>query len=236
VERQHGFESWIVLNLETITMFKNTVDRIRAPNFSNGFDPMSMRVAEYASSWNVQLVEEGNALTVTEMRRRFGCIFPDSVVQALVADDAGVGCKEGDSFEMRTAKNDVDMHSTHFSVSFWLLIGVFDVSSFILEASNTSGQSTRTSYAIVLPYLREPVSRTVYEPVRAQRSSKLYMITLSRSVQNVMCIHECRYTNNCIRNDQDCVQHCELVCYGTPFYGFGRIKGYPPRPGCIIRI
>jgi hypothetical protein len=36
-------------------------------------------------------VEEGGALTVTELRRRFGCIFPGSVVQALVADDAGVG-------------------------------------------------------------------------------------------------------------------------------------------------
>jgi hypothetical protein len=36
-------------------------------------------------------VEEGGALTVTELRRRFGCIFPGSAVQALVADDAGVG-------------------------------------------------------------------------------------------------------------------------------------------------
>jgi hypothetical protein len=91
-------------------MFMNTVDRIRAPNLSNGFDPMSMRVAEYASSWSIQLVEEGSALTVTELRRRFNCILPGSVVQALVADDAEVGCKEDDIFELRVAKNDEDMH------------------------------------------------------------------------------------------------------------------------------
>jgi hypothetical protein len=72
-------------------MFKKAVDRIRTSNFSNSFDPMSMRVAEYASSWNIHLVEEGGPLNVTELRRRFGCIFPGSVVQALVADDARVG-------------------------------------------------------------------------------------------------------------------------------------------------
>jgi hypothetical protein len=77
-------------------MFKKAVYRIRASNFSNGFDPMTMRVAEYASSWNIQLVKEGVALTVTELRHRFGCIFPGSVVQVLVAYDAGVGCKEDD--------------------------------------------------------------------------------------------------------------------------------------------
>jgi hypothetical protein len=42
---------------------------------------------------------------VPELRRRFGCIFPVSVVQSLVADDARVGCKEDDIFELRTAKN-----------------------------------------------------------------------------------------------------------------------------------
>jgi hypothetical protein len=68
VEIQHGFESWRVLNLETRTMSKKAVDRIRASNFSNGFDPMYMRVAEYASSWKIQLVEEGGTLTVTELR------------------------------------------------------------------------------------------------------------------------------------------------------------------------
>jgi hypothetical protein len=88
VGQKHDFESWRVLNLETRTMFKKSVDRIRASNFPNGFDPISMRVAEYASSWNIQLGEEGGALTVTELRRRFGCIFPGSVVQALVADDS----------------------------------------------------------------------------------------------------------------------------------------------------
>jgi hypothetical protein len=45
VGQKHGFESWRVLNLETRTMFKKTVDRIRTSNFSNNFDPMSMRVA-----------------------------------------------------------------------------------------------------------------------------------------------------------------------------------------------
>jgi hypothetical protein len=109
-----------------------------------------MRVAEYASSCHIQLVEEGGALTVTELRRRFGCIFPGSVVQALVADDARVGCKEDDIFELRTAENDEDMHSTHFRVYFWLVIGVCDVSSVSPEAPHTSGPSTRTSYAIVV--------------------------------------------------------------------------------------
>jgi hypothetical protein len=190
-----------------------------------------MRVAEYASSWNIHLVEEGGALTVTELRRRFGCIFPGSVVQALVADDARVGCKEDDIFELRTANNDEDMHSIHFSVSFWLVIGVFDVSSVSPEAPHTSGPSTRTSYAIVLPCLQDPVPGTVSVPVRAESSSKVYMMALSRSVQNAMCIHACRYTDSCIRNDQDCVQHCGLVCSGTPFYVFGRREGYPPRAG-----
>jgi hypothetical protein len=125
-------------------MFKKAVDRIRTSNFSNGFDPMSMRVAEYTSSWNIQLVEEYGALTVTELRRRFGSIFPGSVVQALLADDARVGCKEDEMFELRTAKNDEDMHSTLFSVSFWLVIGVFDASSVSPEIQHTSGPSTRT--------------------------------------------------------------------------------------------
>jgi hypothetical protein len=192
-------------------MFKKAVDCIRASNFSNGFDPIYILVAEYASSWNIQLVEEGGALTVTELRRLFGCIFPCSVVQALVSDDAGVGCKKDDIFELRTTKNDEDMHSTHFNVSFWLVIGVFDVSSFSPEASHTSGHSTRTSYAIVLPCLREPVSGTASVPVTAPSSSKVYMITLSQSVQNVMCIHARRYTDNCIRNDQDCVKQCACM-------------------------
>jgi hypothetical protein len=56
------------------------VESIRVSNYSNGFDPMSLRVAEFASSWNIQLVEEGDASTVTELQRRFGCIFPVSVV------------------------------------------------------------------------------------------------------------------------------------------------------------
>jgi hypothetical protein len=46
VGKQHGFESWRVFNLETRTTFKKAVDHIRASNVSNGFDPMSMRVAE----------------------------------------------------------------------------------------------------------------------------------------------------------------------------------------------
>jgi hypothetical protein len=78
-------------------------------------------------------------LTLTELRRRFGFIFPGSAVQALVADDAGVCCKEDESFELRTAENDEDMHSRHFSVSLWLVIGVFDVSSFSPDSSHTSG-------------------------------------------------------------------------------------------------
>jgi hypothetical protein len=145
-------------------MFEKAVDRIRASNFSNGFDPMSMRVSEYASSWNNQLVEEGGALTMTELRRRFGCIFPGSVVKALLADDARVGCKEDDIFELRTAKDDEYMHSTHFSVSFWLVIGVFDVSSLSPEAPHTSCPSTRTSYEIVLPRLQDPVPGKIYVP------------------------------------------------------------------------
>jgi hypothetical protein len=127
VGQKHGFESWRVINLETRTIFKKAVDRIRASNFSNGFDPMSMRVAEYASSWNIQFGEEDGGLTVTELQRRFGCIFPGSVVQLLVVDDARVGCKEDDIFELRTAHNDEYMHPTHFSVSFWFVIGVFDM-------------------------------------------------------------------------------------------------------------
>jgi hypothetical protein len=82
---------------------------------------------------------------VTELRRRFGFIFTGSVFQALVADDAGVGCKEDEFFELHTAKNDEDMHSIHFSAYLWLVIGVFVVSSFSPEASHTSGHSTRTS-------------------------------------------------------------------------------------------
>jgi hypothetical protein len=131
VGKQHGFESWRVLNLETRTTFNKAVDHIRASNVSNCFDPMSMRVAKYDSSWNIQLCEEGGALTVTESRRRFGCIFSGSVVQALVADDAGAGCKEDKCFELRTAQNDADMHPTHFSLSFWLFIGAVDVSSLV---------------------------------------------------------------------------------------------------------
>jgi hypothetical protein len=50
-------------------------------------------------------------LTLTELRRRFGFIFPGYVVQALAADDARVGCKEDESFELRTSENDEDMHS-----------------------------------------------------------------------------------------------------------------------------
>ena len=46
-------------------MFNKAVDVIRASIFSNGFDPMSLRVAQYASSWNIQLIEAGGALTVT---------------------------------------------------------------------------------------------------------------------------------------------------------------------------
>jgi hypothetical protein len=126
------------------------------------------------------------------------------------------------------------MHSTHFSVTFWLVISVFDVSSVSPEAPHTSGPSTRTSYAIVLPFLQDPLSGTVSVPVRSQRSSKVHMMALSRSVQNLICIHACRYTDSCIQNDQYCVQHCGLVCSGTPFYVFGRREGYPPRSGLII--
>jgi hypothetical protein len=50
-----------VLNLEIKTIFKLTVDRIRASNLSNGFDPISMRVAKYASSLNIQLVDMARA-------------------------------------------------------------------------------------------------------------------------------------------------------------------------------
>jgi hypothetical protein len=107
-------------------MFKKAVDRIRTSNFSKGFEPMSMRVAEYASSWNIQLVEEGGALTVTELRRRFGCIFPGSVVQALVDDDARVGCKDDEIFELRTAKNDEDMH-LHISAYLSGFLSVFSM-------------------------------------------------------------------------------------------------------------
>jgi hypothetical protein len=145
-----------------------------------------MRVAEYASSLDIQWGEEGGALTVTELRRRFGCIFPGSVFQALVADDARVGCKEDDIFELRTAKNDKDMNFTHFSIAFWLVIGVFDVSSVSPEAPHTSGPSTGTSYPIVLPCLNDPVPVTVSVPVRSQGSSKVHIMALSRSVQNVM--------------------------------------------------
>jgi hypothetical protein len=171
---------------------------------------------------------------VTELRGRFGCLFPGSVVQALVSEDALFGCEEDDILSYLQPKNDEDMHSTHFSVSFWLIIGVFDVSSFSPDAPHTSGHSTRTSYAIVLPCLREPVSGTVAVPGRDQSSSKVYMIALSQNFQNVMWIHACRYMKNCILNDQDCVQHCGLVCSWTPFYVFGRREGYPPHSGLII--
>jgi hypothetical protein len=107
-------------------MFRKAADRIRASNFSNGFDPIFLRVAEYASSWNIQLGEEGGALTVTELRGRFGCIFPGSVVQALVADDAGVGCKEDDIFELRTAKT-TKTCIPHISACLSVFLSVFSM-------------------------------------------------------------------------------------------------------------
>ena len=228
---QTGFESWRVLDSETRTIFENAVDRIRASTHPNGFDPLSLCVAEYASSWNIQLVEEGGLSTMTELRRRFGCIFPGSVVQALVAEGAEVGFEGDEVFELHTPKNDASMHSTHFSVSFWLVVGLFDASPFSTDTSQTSGHSTRMSYAVVLPCLRDSMSEDVSVPVRVQSVSRLSIIALSQSVQNVMCIHACRYTNNCFVNDQDCLQHCGLVCTGTPFYVFGRREGYPPRAG-----
>ena len=155
--RQHGFENWRVLNLETRKIFCKAVDGIRASTFSNGFDPISLRVAEYASSCNIKLVGEGGALTVTELQRRFGFIFLGSVVQALVADGAEVDCDDEKVSELRIPKNNKYIHSKLFSVSFWFVIGVFDVSSFCPDASHPSGHSTRTSYAIVLPCLREHV-------------------------------------------------------------------------------
>jgi hypothetical protein len=88
---------------------------------------------------------------VTESRLRFGCIFSGSVVQALVADDAGVGCKEDAIFELRTAKNDEDMHSTHFILSFWLVICVLDDPSSV--RMHRILQATRSIYHTRLCFL-----------------------------------------------------------------------------------
>jgi hypothetical protein len=217
----HPIESWRKLSSANANAFDEAVECVKASTALRSFQPRSLRVARYASSWYTHDEQ-------TNGRRRSGNIFQGSVVQALVNRTDGVEKGGGQIQELETPRSHMDFHSVAFRVSFWFVLGLFEaIPNPLFEGGGASDERVSLPYAVVLP-CATGISVPVTDPVRVNPASSAYILPLGRSIRETMCIHACAYTANCMFDD-DNVQHSGLLGDGTPFYVLGRREGYPPR-------
>jgi hypothetical protein len=204
--------------------FSKAIDLISSSVERTSFEPTSLRIAFYASSWHIYATQK-----VT--RRYFGDIYPGSVVQALVTDHAELQNVE-EVIELDTPGSKIDFHSVRFQVSFWLVIGIFEARSLCICESDRdpgSGEEELSPYAVVLP-CSEMSGPSINNPVRVEPKSTSYILPLGQSVRETMCIHACAHSVGCTVSG-DIVQHSGGIGDRTPFYAVGRLQGYPPRIG-----
>mgnify|MGYP003438799006 FL=1 len=217
----HLNESWRKLSCANVKAFDEAVDCVKSSTELRSFQPKSLRVACYASSWCTYQEK-------TNDRRRSGNIFPGSIVQALVNRSDGL---EGDGYQIReleTPRSQLDFHSAAFHVSFWFILGVFEAIPHPLCVSGRAlEERISLPYALVLPC---STGNTVplADPVRVNPASSVCILPLGSSIRETMCMHACAHTTNCTF-EADTVEHSGLLGDSTPFYVFGRREGYPPR-------
>jgi hypothetical protein len=221
---------WRQLCTENRNAFMDAVTSIQSSALQKSFDPGSLRIAEYASSWNTNLERVEGLNSVTESRRRYGNIYPASVVQALVAEVGDPDCGGYEVAELSTPESDADFHSLIFRVSFWLVLGLFEANYTPSDAFQASIHARSRSYAVVVPCSGSSL-RPVTEPVRVDTASRVSILPLTTSVRESMCIHACGHAGNCTIIGEGPVQHSGFIGAGTPFYVLGRREGYPPRVG-----
>jgi hypothetical protein len=217
----HLDESWRKLSSSNVNAFDEAVKCVKASTAQRTFQPLSLRVACYASSWYTHLEQ-------TDARRRSGNIFPGSIVQALVTRIEGLERGGEQIRELETPMSHMDFHSVAFRVSFWFVLGLFEALPNPVCVSGRDSEERRSlPYAVALP-CSAGITVPVTDPVRVNPASSVYILPLGSSVRETMCIHACAHTANCTF-DEDTVQHSGLLGDSTPFYVLGRREGYPPR-------
>jgi hypothetical protein len=217
----HLNESWRKLSSANVKAFDEAVECVKASTELRSFQPVSLRVACYASSW-CTYQEQMNG------RRRFGNIFPGSIVQALVNRIDGLERGEDQIRELETPRSQSDFHSVSFQVSFWFVLGLFEAIPHPLYVRGRAlEERISLPYALVLP-CSAGITVPVAVPVRVNSASSVCILPLGSSIRETMCIHACAHTANCTF-EEDIVQHSGLLGDSTPFYVLGRREGYPPR-------
>jgi hypothetical protein len=112
-------ENWRKLSSANVNAFDEAVEGVKYSTEIRRFQPKSLRVACYASSWCTYQEK-------TNDRRRSGNICPGLIVQALMNRIDGL---EGDGDQIReleTLRSQLNFHSVAFHASFWFVLGLFE--------------------------------------------------------------------------------------------------------------
>lgn len=210
------------------TRVRNGLDCFNAWMEENNIYNEQVQIGTWASSWNKY--RTGNNSSLKSEKRRES-IQPGNVVQSLVNS---LALCSRPNCTVKILKTPVDDEGSSLtSVSYWLVLELFETQNYCTETSTTA-------YALVLPCpnanqthgkpkFGEEMELFERKLFRVDMESEAYILPLNGSTRVVLCIPACT-AGACIGNETNGrVKHsCELS-KGCFFYGLGRRDGYPPR-------
>ena len=164
------------LSSANVKAFDEAVECVKASTELRSFQPISLRVACYASSWCTYQEQ-------TNDRRRSGNIFPGSIVQALVNRIDGLEGDVDQIRELETPRSQLDFHSVAFHVSFWFVLGLFEaIPHPLCVGGRAPEERTSLPYALVLP-CSAGITVPVADPVRVNPASSVCILPLGCSIR-----------------------------------------------------